>query len=155
MTSLYLEDFTTGQTFKSSGRTITEADLTIFSMVSGDWNPIHADAEFARGTRYGQRVVHGVLGIAIAIGKLHEMGIFEHSAVAMLGLKEWNFLAPVLVGDTLHLELTITSVVRGKSGRSGQLGRRFRMFNQKGEVVQEGESTLLILTREGAGHPAP
>lgn len=149
MTTYYLEDFTAGQMFKSSGRTITETDLTLFSMVSGDWNPIHADIEFAKGTRYGERVVHGVLGIAIAIGKLHELGIFEHSAIAMLGLQDWNFLAPVLVGDTLHLELTITSVETGKSGRNGTLGRRFRLFNQKGQVVQEGQSKLLLLSRQG------
>ena len=44
MTSYYLEDFHPGQTFVSTGRTLTEADLTFFSMISGDWNPIHADA---------------------------------------------------------------------------------------------------------------
>ncbi len=66
MRSMYFEDFQPGQTFESTGRTITEADLTLFSMLSGDWNPIHADAEFAKGTRYGQRVVHGALGIAIS-----------------------------------------------------------------------------------------
>ena len=150
MASLYLEDFTIGQAFKSSGRTITETDLTLFSMLSGDWHPIHADAEYSKGTRYGERVVHGILGIAIAIGKLHELGIFEQSAIAMLSLQEWKFLAPVLVGDTLHLELTITSVAKGKSGRNGTLGRRFRLFNQREVLVQEGESELLILTRQGS-----
>lgn len=150
MNSLYFGDFHEGQAWKSSGRTITEADLTIFSMVSGDWNPIHADAEYARGTRHGQRLVHGVMIIAIAIGKLHEMGIFEDSAIAMLDLKEWNFRAPVFVGDTLHLALSIVSVTPGKSGRSGSLGRCFRILNQKGEVVQEGLSTLLVKTRAGS-----
>jgi acyl dehydratase len=147
---MYLEDFTPGQIFTSSGRTITEADLTMFSMISGDWNPIHADAEFARNTRYGQRVVHGTLGIAICTGMLHQLGIFEKSVIAMLGLRDWNFKKALLVGDTVHLELEILSVEPGKSGRSGKLGRRFRLINQHGEVAQEGDSDVLVLTHEGA-----
>jgi len=150
MSSYYLEDFTPGQVFHSSGRTITEADLTMFSMISGDWNPIHADVEFARATRYGQRVVHGTLGIAICTGMLHQLGIFEKSVIAMLGLRDWNFKKALLVGDTVHLELEILSVEPGKSGRSGKLGRRFRLLNQHGDVAQEGDSDVLVLTHEGA-----
>ncbi|WP_050463318.1 MaoC/PaaZ C-terminal domain-containing protein [Herbaspirillum autotrophicum] len=150
MASYYLEDFAVDQLFESSGRTITEADLTFFSMISGDWNPIHCNVEFAKKTRYGERVVHGVLGIAVSTGMLHELGIFEKSVIAMLGFRNWNFLAPLLVGDTIHLELRITSVEPGKSGRSGKLGRLFRLINQHGVVVQEGESDVLVLTKSGA-----
>lgn len=150
MASYYLEDFAAEQRFVSGGRTITEADLTFFSMISGDWNPIHCDAEFARKTRYGERVVHGALGIAISTGMLHELGIFEKSVIAMLGFRNWNFLAPLLVGDTIHLQLTILAVEPGKSGRSGKLGRKFELINQNGVVVQEGESDVLVLTKSGA-----
>lgn len=150
MHSYYLEDFQPGQVFTSTGRTITEADLTFFSMLSGDWNPIHADAQFARKTRYGQRVVHGTLGIAICTGMLQQLGIFEESVIAMLNLREWKFLAPLLVGDTVHLELEITGVEPGKSGKSGKVGRRFRLVNQDGVAAQEGDSDALVLTREGA-----
>ncbi|NMM36262.1 MAG: dehydratase [Glaciimonas sp.] len=150
MTSYYLEDFAAEQRFISGGRTITEADLTFFSMISGDWNPIHCDAEFAKKTRYGERVVHGALGIAISTGMLHELGIFEKSVIAMLGFRNWNFLAPLLVGDTIHLQLTILAVEPGKSGRSGKLGRKFELINQNGVVVQEGESDVLVLTKSGA-----
>jgi acyl dehydratase len=147
--SLYFEDFEVGQTFESGGRTITETDLTFFSMLSGDWNPIHADAEFAKNTRYGQRVVHGTLGIAIATGMLHEMGIFHDSAVAMMSLNDWKFVAPILVGDTLHLRLEITELDGGKSERVGRLGRRFIMLNQRDETVQDGRSDLLIKKKRG------
>ena len=150
MSTYYFEDFQVGQVFESGGRTITETDLTFFSMLSGDWNPLHADAEFAKSTRYGQRVVHGVLGIAVSTGMLHELGIFHDSVIAMLGFRNWNFLAPLLVNDTIHLKLTITAVEPGKSGNSGKLGRRFQLINQKGDVVQEGESDVLVLTRQGA-----
>lgn len=145
--SLFFEDFEVGQSFESGGRTITETDLTFFSMLSGDWNPIHANAEFAKTTRYGQRVVHGTLGIAIATGMLHEMGIFHESAVAMMSLNQWKFVAPILVGDTLHLRLEITELDPGKSERVGRLGRRFVMLNQRDEIVQDGLSDLLIKKR--------
>lgn len=145
--SLFFEDFEVGQSFESGGRTITETDLTFFSMLSGDWNPIHADAEFAKDTRFGQRVVHGTLGIAIATGMLHELGIFHESAVAMMSLNQWKFVAPILVGDTLHLRLEITELDPGKSERVGRLGRRFVMLNQRDEIVQDGLSDLLIKKR--------
>ncbi|NYT35468.1 dehydratase [Allopusillimonas soli] len=150
MTTYYLEDFAPDQVFESGGRTITEADLTFFSMLSGDWNPIHANEAYARTTRFGQRVVHGVLGMAVSTGMLHELGIFHDSVIAMLGFRNWQFLAPLFVNDTIHLRLTITSVEPGKSGNSGKLGRRFELVNQHGDVVQAGESDVLVLTRQGA-----
>ncbi|WP_144107577.1 MaoC/PaaZ C-terminal domain-containing protein [Paraburkholderia sp. BCC1886] len=148
--TLYFEDFEVGQAFESGGRTITETDLTFFSMLSGDWNPIHANAEFAKNTRYGQRVVHGTLGIAIATGMLHELGIFHDSAVAMMSLNEWKFVAPILVGDTLHLRLEITELDGARSERVGRLGRRFVMLNQRDEILQDGHSDLLIKKRGAA-----
>ena len=149
MSGYYFEDFNEGQTFVSGGRTITETDLTMFSMISGDWNPIHADVEFAKSTRFGQRVVHGVLGMAVSTGMMHEMGIFHESVIAMLGYRNWNFLGPLLVNDTIHLKLTILSTELGKSGNSGKIARRFQLINQRDEVVQDGQSDVLVLTRQG------
>lgn len=147
MGSYFFEDFQPGQSFTSGGRTITETDLTFFSMLSGDWNPIHADVEYAKATRYGQRVVHGTLGIAIATGMLHEIGIFDRSVVAMLGLKDWKFLQAMFVGDTIHLKLTILDAEIGRSGRTGRIGRRFELINQNNVLVQEGFSDVLVLSK--------
>jgi acyl dehydratase len=147
MGSYFFEDLQPGQSFTSGGRTITETDLTFFSMLSGDWNPIHADVEYAKATRYGQRVVHGTLGIAIATGMLHEIGIFDRSVVAMLGLKDWKFLQALFVGDTIHLKLTILDAEIGRSGRTGRIGRRFELINQNNVLVQEGFSDVLVLSK--------
>ena len=144
-TSLYFEAFRPGQVFESTGRTVTEADLTMFSMLSGDWNPIHADTEFAKQTRYGQRVVHGALGIAMMTGMMHQLGVFERSAVAMLSLREWRFLAPMLVGQTLHLRMEITAAEAGASPRIGRVDRCLRLIDQAGTVVQQGFSDVLVL----------
>ncbi|TMS57959.1 dehydratase [Imbroritus primus] len=148
--TLYFEDFTLGQVFESTGRTVTEADLTMFSMLSGDWNPIHADAEFASGTRYGQRVVHGALGIAMATGMLHQIGVFERSAVAMMSLREWRFVAPMLIGQTLHLRMEIIAIEAGSSPRTGRIDRRLQLLDQAGAVIQEGVTDVLVLKRAAA-----
>ncbi|MDM9560007.1 MaoC/PaaZ C-terminal domain-containing protein [Bordetella petrii] len=148
--SLYFEDFHAGQAFESGARTITEADLTMFSMLSGDWNPIHADQVYAAGTKYGQRLVHGALGIAIATGMMHELGIFHRSVVAMLSLREWKFEKPIFVGDTLHLVLEILAVKPGASARVGAVDRRLRLVNQHGDTVQDGCSEVLVLKKAAA-----
>ncbi len=155
MTSLYYEDFQIGQTFESSGRTLTEADLTMFSMISGDWNPIHADSVYAADTRYGQRLLHGTLGIALATGMMHELGIFHKSVVAMLSLKEWKFEKPIFIGDTLHLVLDIMGTSPGSSQRVGAIDRRMRMVNQNGEVVQDGRSEVLVLKKAALKAASP
>jgi len=150
--TMYLEDFTVGQSFVSSGRTVTEADLTFFNMLSGDWNPIHADAVFAAGTRFGERIVGGAFGVALLTGFMHQMGIFDGSAVAMLSLDDWRFRLPITVGATLKLHLTITEVHdarQGKGGSTGRLGRHLQLLDEKDRVIQDGHSPLLILRRPG------
>lgn len=150
MNTLYYKDLEVGQTFRSPGRTVTEADLTIFSMVSGDWNPIHSDAEYARKTAYGQRIVHGALGIAIVTGMFDRLGIFEDSALALLGIDEWRFLAPILVGDTVHMELEIADKRLTSKGDRGIVDRRIRLLRHDGTVLQEGRMGMMTKLRPGA-----
>ncbi len=147
MTTMYFEDFEPGQVFETGGRTITETDLTMFSMLTGDWNAIHSDAEFAKSTRFGERIVHGVFGIGLAIGLMHTLGIFEKSAVAMLGIADWKFHKPVFIGTTLRLKMTIIDKALGKSGNTGRVGRQFELIDQDGEVCHSGRSDVLVTTR--------
>ncbi|MGI6246242.1 MAG: MaoC/PaaZ C-terminal domain-containing protein [Pseudochelatococcus sp.] len=150
------EDFAPGQVFTTAGRTLTETDLQMFSMLTGDWNPIHSDAEYAATTRFGERLLHGTLGIGLCIGMLHPLGIFDGTVVAMLSVDNWRFLRPLTIGMTVHLELEIIEKEPGRSGRTGRIGRLFRLKNQHGEVVQEGRADVLVMTRAGLpdGKPA-
>jgi acyl dehydratase len=144
----YLEDLEAGQTFVSAARTVTEADVVAFAGLSGDFNPIHTDAEFAKDSAYGQRVVYGLLGLSIATGLLDRLGVFSGSAIAMLGIADWTFTGPVFIGDTVHLELTILGVrpSRSKPDR-GVVERRFDLRNQRGELVQTGRIDVLVRRR--------
>lgn len=150
MNTLYYEDLEVGQTFRSPARTVTEADLTIFAMVSGDWNPIHSDAEYARKTPYGQRIVHGVLGVAIVTGMFDRLGIFEDSALALLGIDEWRFIAPIFVGDTVHMELEIADKRLTSKGDRGIIDRRIRLVRHDGTVLQEGRMGMMTKLRPNA-----
>jgi acyl dehydratase len=150
METKFLEDLTAGDTFTTGARTLTEADVVGFAGLSGDFNPIHTDAEFAKETPYGQRVVYGLLGISILTGLLDRTGLFSGSAIAMLGINEWKFTAPIFIGDTVHVRLTITDVRRTSKPDRGVVGRFFELINQDGAVVQQGNIDLMVRSRQFA-----
>lgn len=148
MNALYLEDLAAGQVYESPARTITEADVVGFAGLSGDFNPIHTDVEFAKNTVYGQRVVYGLLGLSVLTGLLDRTGLFSGTAIAMLGIRDWRFTAPVFIGDTVRFRLTITEVRRTSRGDRGVVGRRFELLNQRDEVVQQGHIDLMVRAKE-------
>jgi acyl dehydratase len=145
--SLFYEDLSVGQVLHTPARTVTETDLSLFSMLSGDWNAIHSDAEFAAQTFYGQRVVHGLFGISMMTGLMERAGWFAESALAMLDVEHWVFQAPIFVGDTIRCEMEIVDRRMTSKGDKGVVGRRFTLRNQRDEVVQAGEIGLLIRLR--------
>jgi acyl dehydratase len=141
----FLDDLAVGQRFVTAARTVTESDVTSFAGLSGDFNPIHTDAEFAKDTTYGQRVVYGLLGLSIATGLLDRLGVFSGSAIAMLGIDGWRFTRPVFIGDTVHLEVTILAVRPSASKPDrGVVERKLELINQRGEVVQTGRVDVLV-----------
>jgi acyl dehydratase len=147
MNSLFYQDLEVGQVFDSPGRTVTDTDLSLFCMLSGDWHPLHSDEEYAKTTQFGRRVVGGVFGVALVTGAMSRWGIFEESVIAMLSIGDWRFVGPIFVGDTLSVRMTIASKRLSKSGSVGIIDRNFEIRNQHGEVVQNGRSDALIKLR--------
>src|SRR5512135_3446383 len=84
MAGLTFEQFKLGDTYKSQARTVTEADVVNFAGLSGDFNPLHTDAEFGKTTPMGERIAHGVLILAMATGMANWMGIFEGTTIALM-----------------------------------------------------------------------
>lgn len=150
MGPLYYEDFATGQTFQTPGRTITEADVMNFASWTGDNNQVHTDAEFAGQTRYGQRIVHGMLGASLCLGLIARTGVFEGSTVALLGIDEWRFTNPVFIGDTLTCTVEIVGTRLTSKGTTGVVQRELRLTNQRAEITQQGRMDVLMLTRADA-----
>jgi acyl dehydratase len=145
--AFYFEDFEVGDTFVTPSRTVGLADIATFAGLSGDYNPIHTDAEFARESQFGQRIAHGVLGMSILTGLITRLGVFEASTIALLGIEEWRFKGPVFDGDTIHVKVLIEDKTLTSDGRRGVLRRRYQLTNQRDEVVQEGVMPLLVKCR--------
>jgi acyl dehydratase len=145
--SLFFEDVEVGLVLTSPARTVTETDLVTFCMLSGDWNPIHSDHESSKDTHYGRPVVHGLFGMSLLTGLMDRAGWFTSSAAALLGIREWSFRGPIFVGDTLHCQMEISDKRMTSRGDRGVVGRIFRLVNQRGETVQEGEMPVMLLSR--------
>ena len=133
------------QRLAGPGRTLGEADFTTACMVTGDWHPVHSDAVFARSTPVGKPVLHGGYLTAIMLGMTAGLLEFEEPVVLLLGLEKWAFKAPVVAGDTVHLELTLQSKRRSSSGDRGILQFRQRLANQHDETVVEGVSSHMVV----------
>ena len=148
MAALYYEDLVPGRVFVSAPRTLTEADLLQFAAVSGDRHPIHTDEAYAKQTPFGRRILHGPFGIAMAIGLFGEVGDFEATAIALLDIRDWQFLAPMFIGNAIHLEMTIGECHRTRDGRRGIVDRVMKLIRQDGVVVQQGHAGLMIACRD-------
>lgn len=143
---LYFEDVEIGQEWESLGRTITETDIVNFAGLSGDFNPIHIDHQFAASTPFRRPIAHGLLVFSMASG----LGLYSPPmrTLAFLGIREWHFRGPVFVGDTLHaLSKVLSKEVRGR-GRRGEITWHRQIINQDRKVVQEGITMTLV---EGKG----
>lgn len=145
---LYFEDFAVGQTFMTSARTVTETDIVNFSGLSGDYNSIHTDAHFAAQGGFGQRIAHGLLVMSIASGLAVQSGFIEGTVIAFRQIDEWKFSLPTYIGDTVrvHLELIETKPLRRLGG--GSIIMKVEILNQKDEVVQRGNWTMLVKSKE-------
>jgi len=145
----YWEDFRVGETWVSPGRTVTEGDVTMFAMLSGDWMPLHTDRVAAAQSAYGERVAHGLLGLAIASGlfvRTEAAAAVQSTVVALLGL-EWKFTGPIRFDDTVHLKVTVTSTRETSKPGQGIVVLTRELINQDGQVVQVGTTPIMLRRR--------
>lgn len=147
MAGLYFEEFTVGRKIVTVGRTIAESDIFTFAGLSGDFNQIHTDAEFAKNTPFGQRVAHGLLGVAITSGLAMRTGVLEGTVIAFREISEWKFSKPVFIGDTIHAELTVTETKSLPRLGGGSVTIVFDVQNQKNETVMKGTWVVLVASK--------
>ncbi|NPA26744.1 MAG: dehydratase [Chloroflexi bacterium] len=143
----YFEDFKVGQRVITAGRTVTEADIVAFAGLSGDYNRIHTDAEYAARTPFGQRIAHGLLVMSIASGLAAQTGFIEGTVIAFREIKDWKFAKPVYIGDTIHVELTVTETKLLRRLGGGAVTFRLEVKNQHGDTVMKGTWVVLIASR--------
>ncbi len=143
---MYFEDFKIGMKITTPARTITETDIINFAGLSGDFNALHTDAEFAKQTMFGKRIAHGLLVLSIASGLAARQGFIEGTTLAFRGL-EWRFSAPVFIGDTIHMEAEVTELNPIPRLGGGQVLLKATVLNQDGAVVHKGEWNLLMKSK--------
>jgi acyl dehydratase len=144
---LFFEDFQPGQKVTSAGRTVTEHDVVTFAGLSGDFNQIHTDAEFAKSTPFGQRIAHGILGLAIASGLAVQTGILGANVIAFREIGEWKFVKPVFFGDTIHVEMEVTETKPFPRLVGGSVTLGVKVNNQANETAMKGVWTVLVKSR--------
>jgi len=147
---LTFEEFELGDCFTSQARTITESDVVNFAGLSGDFNPLHTDAEFGKSTPFGARIAHGMLIQAVATGMANWTGVFEGTTLALME-QTIRYKGPVMFGDTVRLQLEVFEKKETSKPDRGVVRYKARVLNQKDEVVQEGEWTLLLKANESKG----
>jgi 3-hydroxybutyryl-CoA dehydratase len=144
----YLEDLEVDQTITSLGRTVTQADLTAFSGLSGDFHPLHVDEQWAReNTPFGGRIAPGMLVTSISyalradvVDSLSQIGWME---------AQRRFLKPVFPDDTVHAVWTVKELRPSRSRpEAGVVTLDIQVLNQSDEVVQDGYDVLLVHRRE-------
>jgi len=143
---MYFEEFTEATEVVSMGRTITESDIVNFAGVSGDFNTIHTDAQFGKATPYGERIAHGLLVLSVATGLATRLGFMEGTVIAFIGL-EWKFKGAVKIGDTVHLVAKVKQTKAMRAMGGGFVVFDVRVLNQRNEVVQQGEWTVLAKSK--------
>jgi len=139
----WFEEFEIGDGIETAARTITETDVMLFAGLSGDYNQLHTDAEFAKGTLFGERIAHGLLGLSIANGLASRLGFFEGTAQAFTSL-EYKFRGPIKIGDTIHVRLEVRRKKEMNRLGGGFVVLDVAVLNQRDETVQKGTWTILI-----------
>jgi itaconyl-CoA hydratase len=143
----YLEDFTVGDVYEHRpGKTVTEADNHLFTLLTLNQHPLHFDAEYARNTEFGRNVIVSPYTLALLIGM--SVSDLSQKAIANLGMDEVRFSKPVFAGDTLYAESEVLEIRESKS-RPGQgiVTVRTSGRNQDADEVCIFRRTMLIPAR--------
>lgn len=151
---LYYDELRTGVVYQHRpGRTVGEADNTLFSTLTMNPQSLHLDAEYGAATEFGQRLVNSMFTLSTLVG-LAVAHITLETTVANLGFGEISFPAPVFAGDTLYAQ---TEVVEMRPSRSrpnaGVVTFEHRGHNQRGELVAKARRTALMLRDPNRADP--
>ncbi len=146
--SLYFDDFEVGQTFLSSGRTFTEAEIVMFAH-KFDPQSMHIDGVHAANGPFKGLIASGFHTLSVAWWLFLGLGLVRESMMIGLGVDELRWHLPVRPGDTLKLEVEIEEKVETSSPKRGRITFSHTLYNQNGEAVMTYKSLNLIYRKEG------
>jgi len=138
----YFEDYEIGSSRTTSGRTITETDFVVHAGHTGDFFPHHMDAEFMKGTPFGQRIAHGTLVFSIGVGLTASV---INPVAFSYGYDRLRFIKPVFINDTIHSVTTISAKEDDpKRADAGRVIERLQVINQRGETVLAADHIYVV-----------
>ena len=144
---LFFDQLQVGDRWVSGARTITETDVTNFACLTGDFDPLHIDHEYAKTTPFGKPIAHGLLGLSFVAGL--SLNSPRVKTEAFVGIRSWRFTKPIYFGDTVHVVTEILEL--HAMGRTrGEVVWRRRLYNQRTEIVQEGILETLVAVSPAA-----
>src|SRR5437764_9764349 len=129
-------DLHVGMSFRGPGRTITDADLVAFAGLTGAYSELHSSDVYAQNSQFGQRVAHGMLGLAYAHGLMWaRTGELRETAIAFLGISDWRFAGPIFIGDTIFVNYSLAEL-RDSASRPTQAIATFdvELVKQDGSI---------------------
>lgn len=145
------EDYEVGQTFVSPGRTLTESDVVMQSMLSGDWTEFHTNEEYARESAFGQRIAHGPLTFSIGIGLMSRCGFLERTSGGLASMDEVSFVNPLPIGETIHVELEVVDSHDISREDVGLIDMAMSVVTEDDTTIFECVLALLIRRRSELG----
>jgi len=143
---MFFEEFEVGRKLVTRARTVTEADIAQFASLTGDYNPMHTDAEYMKKHMLGQRVAHGLLTVSFAIGQIYQLGFMERTVLAFRSF-EVKFSLPVFIGDTIRAEVTVSELKEARRMGGGWVTSDVKILNQEGKAVVTGVLSILIASQ--------
>ncbi len=140
---IYFEDIEIDKEIYTARRTILDCDVANFAGLSGDYNPLHIDDEYAKTNIFGERIAHGTLGIAIMTGQVNQLGIFEGTTVSLMEIQN-KFKNPIMIGDTVHSVIIPRKKTPSKNPSRGIVECDVFLINQDDKVLIEAKWVLMI-----------
>ena len=143
---LLYEDLYVGLSFRSPGRTITDADVIGFGTLTGDLSEVHTSDVYAQNSQFGRRIAHGLLGLSYAHGLMWpRTEQLRHTAIAFLGITDWRFVAPIFLGDTIFVNYAVAAMRDSKSNPEQAIVTfDVEVLNQDGRLCQKGQKVELL-----------
>ena len=142
---LHFEDLSVGDQWVSPGREITGDDVENFAQLTGDHDPLHE--QHAVDSPFGEPVAHGLLGLSVLAGLSSDCP--RAATLALVGISDWSFEAPVFFGDVVHVMTEVESIHK-HGRRTGRVTWVRQLINQKGRIVQQGRFVTLVGTKARA-----
>jgi len=139
----FYDEVVIGETFSRS-LTVTDTHLVLGAGLIGDFNPHHVDEEYAKGSRFGTRILHGMLTSAIMGAPV---GMYFHGTAIAYLEHAARFLAPVRAGDTLSTQWTVVDRHDKPKHGGGVVVLKGECRNQEGVLVAEADGKILVQAR--------